>query len=1226
MKKITWILLIVSSTLFSAFNVGDTATFTTYIVGPFAGYTSRKVMCQAVTSHAYIFTQEDYYPINHVKGMQGQDIFALSSDGSLFKYDASTQSWKKDTFDVNYFVIKPVSATKYHIIIGTPSGVAYKSNTTSWTDKLPDYDAVRQDLNIKKFAVSPIGVSSFYRVYYMNKKGFYYANGTQASGPSNSWIPLEGIFVDENFQKYNEGDSVWGGVVETFTDSVLLVSTKALTFGDTSNYSTGVDFSISAYDFTAYFTIYTDSVNTPEFRIDLKRESSNGTYTSLYIEFKNSSVYLNDQRVGPIKPGDGFNFTLVVKDNKAVLKYSSLKGVSGESDTVNCYYQNSFDRFKGFTFVFGSNSSSKFYIDDVFIVPYEVKKIAGHASDRKRCFFLLPYALVIYDNNVPEWRLIYTALPGSSEFVDLVSVPYADSLLYLVMKSKVDTLEVFSILKLEDTTGDFSGPPVVSTITDFTGEYLTFSINFSNPSQLAFSYKNESGMPHLLISKDGGSTFTEEMSGFAEWGPFDWTGVVHSFYFENDNTYFAGTEQGVFKKSGTGDWEEINRGILKRFVTKSEIQAFANLVETFPWDAFYNELGPFGVNRDNDDHVIILLSETGYVLSSDAKIPIGYAYNADVIKDNKVEMIQIDPIDTKVDTLRDLSNPALLKDLAYALAGLHLITWDPDEPAWLRVGAEVVGYHILKAGSLDSPNKADTFILPEKNLLHTYINTDIESERKYAFPFIYYLVEKKGISVLRNWWQDKKYQGLLGLTQFARGDGDTALFYEDVLYNVMTGGFKNIVADLTYKDFVEYKAWVSGYSEKLSPYSFVAIKIKNPTDYGVITSFKYKGTITNGLFIHPENESLIVTVPEPKGKEREGILTLPNDTTTIKKFLFVGYDDDTIGGPDEASFRFAIGVDNKAPEVVTGFFHSDLLNKRVNLFIFGNEKIYKDPANSKPYVFMIAGNDTTECEVSVKSSYIDTLPSGSPVAAMYVSDVDLNFVNKEAKILIKGADLLGNDFNDIEIIFNEWLTQKGTFAYSDGSLIIETPDGAFSSIKSILVSKTDFVPFESDARAKRVSPYYVIGNENLYALRPCVVKIEYPGKGTLYRYENGMWVRVEGGLDNNGFYVAPVQKFGVFTFYDGDTPSKLKFSLSLSKYVLNSKEPLFVNITLPERLNAELKLYNASGRVIEVIKQGIWNSGSHVIGVNVNKLPSGSYFLIFKAKSLKVTKKVIKVE
>jgi len=256
--------------------------------------------------------------------------------------------------------------------------------------------------------------------------------------------------------------------------------------------------------------------------------------------------------------------------------------------------------------------------------------------------------------------------------------------------------------------------------------------------------------------------------------------------------------------------------------------------------------------------------------------------------------------------------------------------------------------------------------------------------------------------------------------------------------------------------------------------------------------------------------------------------------------------------------------------------------------------------------------------------YIDTLPSGTPVVRMYVADVDLNFVNGTSEILIKGADLFGNDFADQNIVFSEWITTQGTFVYNDGSIIINTPEGAFPEVRNVVVGKTDFVPVEGYKRVE--SPYYVIGTQNLYSIKPCVIKLKYPGRGELYRYENGNWIKVKGGLDNNGYYVASVNKFGIFAFLENSPSESYKFSFDIQRNVLKGVDFMFINVSIPEAGNAKMVIYNSAGRIYKVIHDGFLKAGSHVFVLDTKGMPSGNYFVIFKGAGREVKKKVVKVD
>lgn len=109
-------------------------------------------------------------------------------------------------------------------------------------------------------------------------------------------------------------------------------------------------------------------------------------------------------------------------------------------------------------------------------------------------------------------------------------------------------------------------------------------------------------------------------------------------------------------------------------------------------------------------------------------------------------------------------------------------------------------------------------------------------------------------------------------------------------------------------------------------------------------------------------------------------------------------------------------------------------------------------------------------------------------------------------------------------------------------------------------------------------------------------------------------------LDGADFYAADCIKF-VGTCGSSEEQGGRPKLLAVSPVPFNPATS--VKYYLPDSRNVRLSVYDVSGRLIEVLAQGIKPAGEHVVEWNAGGLSSGVYFYLFEAGDYRVTRKVV---
>lgn len=90
-----------------------------------------------------------------------------------------------------------------------------------------------------------------------------------------------------------------------------------------------------------------------------------------------------------------------------------------------------------------------------------------------------------------------------------------------------------------------------------------------------------------------------------------------------------------------------------------------------------------------------------------------------------------------------------------------------------------------------------------------------------------------------------------------------------------------------------------------------------------------------------------------------------------------------------------------------------------------------------------------------------------------------------------------------------------------------------------------------------------------------------------------------------------------------DNDALANFSATPNPFYANAN----VSFTLPEGMDVTIVMYNAVGEVVRTLTTGqFFAAGSHVVELNGNDLPSGTYYLNIMAGNSSITKEIVKVK
>jgi photosystem II stability/assembly factor-like uncharacterized protein len=123
----------------------------------------------------------------------------------------------------------------------------------------------------------------------------------------------------------------------------------------------------------------------------------------------------------------------------------------------------------------------------------------------------------------------------------------------------------------------------------------------------------------------------------------------------------------------------------------------------------------------------------------------------------------------------------------------------------------------------------------------------------------------------------------------------------------------------------------------------------------------------------------------------------------------------------------------------------------------------------------------------------------------------------------------------------------------------------------------------------------------------------------------------DSGVRNHGYIYAGTHGRGIFVCKDFGGPTSVpqniteKPNSNINVFPNPASEYTHINVNLEQSTNIEIAIYDASGKVVDVLKYNNLNSGRHSLKYNVSGLKGGIYILRMKdADNISTTKLIVK--
>lgn len=325
-----------------------------------------------------------------------------------------------------------------------------------------------------------------------------------------------------------------------------------------------------------------------------------------------------------------------------------------------------------------------------------------------------------------------------------------------------------------------------------------------------------------------------------------------------------------------------------------------------------------------------------------------------------------------------------------------------------------------------------------------------------------------------------------------------------------------------------------------------------------------------------------------------------------------------------------LSADIESPSVDLFTIPNIALNRYVNFYAYGSELLYSDVDKSGPTVIAVKGDGTDTLEVSLGS--FAQLPDSS--IYLYFSATELPDWEGDVIVSLWAQDISGNPGNPVSdtigiLKLNE---TGGEYSLLNGEIKFEVPSGVdyrSTIVVSSVTSREFGVTFKDNGISDdALSPVYIVSSGQLPSPITMKVRVNGDQEGNLYKYENGNWIKVKSY--RSGIYIlAMIDDGGIYQVRkDGTGNGSLQFGIA-SPSLANIGTPVRFSISVPDGGDLEVKILDASGRVVTSVYKGWMNSGVHEFTWNPNKitsLHSGVYFFTAKWNGTMDSHKIVLIK
>ena len=1194
-KLLLYLLIVVSFVGFEVraqnYSVGDTATFEYYDPGFFSGFYSSKYMCRAVTDYAYIFSAEQPYKITGVYTGSGNVIVYDPNSLQFFKF--SNGKWNKFGVSGVKFLgksyIKQLRAGRMHFYAVATDGI-YVFNGSNWTKKVDRKDVV-------DVTASPTVASNLtqYIPYFLTKFSVF-TTKRNYMGPV---IKLgTDLFVDEGFEPEYQEDTT----LSEWTTTGNVAVHRSIVSGQ-------VYYVLSLSGTSTAEKAFTLPARVFKFRVVPIISNSNAHVNVQYLDNNNSpvftigfgddSLYLNDEFVAELQ-----RYSVSKIWGEVNIPTGELKLYLGDSLIVN---DTSF-AFSGALVnkVRIVDNGGTIYFDEINVSPQSTGIFASPSS--KNTFYLTATD-GIYKYSNGTWSKIYD---GS-----------------VIKLRTIDQNTIFAL----------TGNDLIVKTTD---EGTTWDTLAQSPLEKVYDFavspvNNEliiaSGVPGIFEYSNG--TWTNISGSLLNWSPPEYVDTIYAVDFSDSSTLVLGTGQGVFMSGDSlEDFNEVNTGILKSFITSEQVQLLSSYV-----DSAYNVMNSFfnGLARDvdNDPRIVVLAGDLSPKLTSGETkiIPIlgvmnpelNYVRSAAYPHGDGHELIEIDVYDDSLNTSISSSYDIWRLATYRATAKLFFWTHDTEEEDWLIEGMGGIGEYLAKY-SPGSPDTSEYKISPLyslKKIEESPYKVDFfVASLNRPYLFLLHLWAKYGIDAIRGIFGDNISPAVVGLSRISQVAGVSEEdLYKDWVLDVFNGRYMDMTPNLSI-NLVE-KLFPPAYATRQTflNWSFGGFSIELPqTD--TLGYLRFNGINNNGnslfdVYYKVAGDTQAVHV-ENMDSHGDAIISNLNpvqgEDTTVYYFIvfFANRNLD-----DNASASYAVKKDTIPPTVIVNYFQNSLADQNVNVYAFTNEPLYDEVNDTVPSLYLFYGNDTSIVDFSPFDTYGDTL--------IYSTSFTIsNSGIYRLKAFLQ--DYAGNSYTLTDSVL-AWYLQGGSktlFTGFNGEIVLEIPENAASLSGYAMYSIIDGSGYFHSPNMVFVFPQVRLNTP---------ARIEIPLEGHkknehIFVWYDHSWHDAGGTIDlRTGRIVASITRLGPITLMESSNSSApTKFDVNLTSTNLLSSGKLSFEVSVPKATSLSANIYGPDGRLVARIFNRSVKSGKYSLSYKVDNLKNGVYFIVVRDVNhgIKVVRKVIK--